>query len=137
MTAQFTPLRRDMASMGEAPDTDTPRATLPPSFDLAAVERRYGLRDRDAVAAYLQTHQKIVPVLLEAYGHLRARFPRSEISLRVETDYNESGIERHLVVSIATDLEPTQAVGKLHDFYRAWWLTNSARARGSIVFSLE
>ncbi len=123
--------------MSEAPDTDTPRATLPPSFDLAALERRYGLRDRDAVAAFLQAHQKIVPVLLEASDHLRAHFPQSDIYLRVEIDYNESGTERHLVVSIATDLESVQAVGKLHDFYRGWWLANSARAHGTIVFSLE
>ncbi len=123
--------------MSEASDTDTPRATLPPSFDLATLERRYRLRDRDAVAAFLQAHQKIVPVLLEAHGHLRARFPQSDIYLRVETDYNESGTERHLVVSIATDFDPARAVGKLHDVYRAWWLANSARARGSIVFSLE
>jgi hypothetical protein len=85
---------------------------------------------------YLKKHPFLVPLLQEIRGKLHEYFPDCPASLAVVTDPEEAGSEQ-MVVSVATSLAPHDAVGRLGQFDRDWWLDNVRRAQGKICVDVE
>jgi len=59
------------------------------------------------------------------------------VYLEVVPDYDSLEERWYLLASIATDLSPVDAIARLEDFDRAWWLDQPIREQGTLLFNLE
>lgn len=103
---------------------------------IKALEKSYKFRNDDAVRTFLMEEPSAAVLLSEAYGRIREYFPDSEIFIEVVADPETSG-ENELVVSIATDLSPREAIERLDAFDEDWWLEASDRSKADICIKVE
>ena len=89
--------------------------------DLDTLERLYVIADRNTVRSFLVQRPFLVPLLFEAYSEIAGLFGVSSLQLVVVTD-PEDAHDRHMILSIVTDLEPEAAVTRLQALDVAWWL---------------
>jgi hypothetical protein len=68
--------------------------------------------------------EAIAPLILEAYDRIRALFPTERLGLEVKTD-PEIANWRSLWITIYTKLEVDEALAKLKNLDRTWWLDAS------------
>jgi len=103
------------------------------------LEQQYTLIDRDRVLDFLSTHSYLMPILVGAHERVTAEFQGSRLFLRVVTDPDGMGPNNtdELVASIATDLEPLEAIGRLDRIDDDWWLDALPSARGKLIIDLE
>jgi len=89
------------------------------------------------VIAFLQSYQFLLPLLIEAYYWIEDCFgPYPQVFLEVVTD-PEAIDDRQLVVFIRTDLDPVEALAKLDQLDKSWWLKASHGSRGKLCIHLE
>jgi len=103
---------------------------------LRGLERLYIFKDQAEVSRFLEKYPFLVPLLLEAYGHIALHFPYSQVFLEVVSD-PEASSDSQLVAFIATSLAPGEAVNRLDRFDDAWWLDALDRAQGKLCVHLE
>lgn len=103
------------------------------------IEQQYTLIDRDRVLDFLSIHSYLMLVLVGAHERVTAEFPGSRLFLRVATDPDSMGPNNTdgLVASIATDLEPLEAIGRLDRIDDDWWLEALPSTRGKLILDLE
>jgi hypothetical protein len=89
------------------------------------------LETTSPVPAFLEKYPSLISLLPEIRRKLRDYFPDSPVSLDVAADPDEADREQ-LVVAVATHLTPSDAVGRLGQFDRDWWLDNLDRAQGRV-----
>src|SRR5205085_1660501 len=77
--------------------------------------------DESPVEALLDEHPFLIDLLPEIRGKLRDYFADSPVSLTVARDPDETDGEQ-LVVAVTTDLPPGDAINRLSEFDRDWWL---------------
>ncbi len=99
-------------------------------------EQLYTLRGREEVLRFIESHPFLLPLLLEAYNEIGNHFPRSQVFLEVATD-PEAIVEDQLVLFVATDLPPDEAVDTLERFDRDWWLNALDQAQGKLCIDVE
>lgn len=124
--AQDSPFRNSIES----------RTRIDIGWSIKALEHIYKFRNCDAVRTFLMDEPSASVLLSEAYGRIRKYFPDSEIFMEVVTDPDSPG-EKELVVSIATDLSPKEAIKRLDAFDEDWWLDASDRSTASICIKVE
>jgi hypothetical protein len=100
------------------------------------LERLYTFRERAEVLAFLERHPFLVSLLLEAYGEIGNYFSDSPIFLEVVTD-PEAFDDHQLAVSIATNLDPDEAIDTLEQFDENWWLDALDQAQGKLCIDVE
>ena len=88
------------------------------------------------VQALLNAHPSLIDLLPEIRGKLRDFFADSPVSLTIARDPDEPGREQ-LVVAVFTDLSPGDAISRLGEFDRDWWLDNLYRAQGKVCIDVE
>jgi hypothetical protein len=88
------------------------------------------------VHAFLAEHPFLIPLLPEIRGKLRDYFPGSPVSLTIVRDPDETD-RLQLVVAVATDLPPADAINRLGEFDRDWWLGNLDRSQGKVCVDFE
>jgi hypothetical protein len=86
------------------------------------------------VQALLDEHPFLIDLLPEIRGKLRGFFANSSVSLTVTRDPDETD---RLVVAVTTDLSPGDAISRLGEFDRTWWLENLDRAQGKVCIDVE
>jgi len=103
------------------------------------IEQQYTLIDRDRVLDFLGIHSYLMPILVGAHERVTAEFPGSRLFLRVATDPDsmEPDNANRLVTSIATDLEPLEAIGRLDRIDDDWWLAILPSTQGKLILDLE
>ena len=113
------------------------------STKLSSVEQLYALIERDRVLRFLEGHDFLAPLLLEAHNRIGDYFPSSRLFLSVAvdpeavpTDGSTSKVDT-LVLSIATRLDPMAAMVKLDQFDTDWWLNMLPQAKGNLCINLE
>ena len=109
------------------------------------LEQRYVLRNKDEVLQLLEKYSELNPLLLEIHKQIRLHFPDAQFFLRAITDpeaiddFEDSNDNENLVLSIVTRFQPREALDKLKQFYKDWWLKtpDQARVKEKISFNLE
>ena len=103
---------------------------------MARVAARYEFRG-DAVERFLQHHPKVGPVLIEAADVIPAYFGEgTPVALEVLHDPEADG-EPELYALIRSTLSPEDALARLRQLDRAWWLKALPRAGYRLTLSLE
>jgi hypothetical protein len=97
----------------------------------------YCFRDRNKVWAYLEPHGEILPVLVEAYGHIQAQFGSGTpvvLSVISEPTNRQSA---ELFALISTSLPVAQALAAMRRFDEEWWLDVPEHQTGALNFDIE
>lgn len=106
-----------------------------PQADIETLEQLYTFRGRTEVLAFLDKYPFLVPILLEAPEKICYYFPDSQLFLEVVPDA-EIIDWIQLVLSILINIDPYEAVNKLHQLDLEWWLKNTTNEMRSKLFTL-
>jgi hypothetical protein len=88
------------------------------------------------VQTFLDENAFLMPLLPEIRRKLRDYFPDSPVSLTVACDPDETD-RLQLVVAVATNLSPGDAINRFGEFDRDWWLDNLDRSQGRVCIDFE
>jgi hypothetical protein len=114
-----------------------PQTDIQYRLQLQTLERWFILRgERAEILYFLEIYPFLVPLLFESYAEIERYFSHPLVYLGVATDPEEFTIDQ-LTVSIATALNPEDAVHALNEFDKAWWLNSLKRAQGKLCITLE
>jgi hypothetical protein len=106
-------------------------------FEILSLEQLYTFRGRLEVQRFLEEYPVLAPLLLEAYGKIGSYFgPYPEVALEVVTD-PEAADDRQLFAFIGTCLSPDEALDRLEQFDKSWWLSALDRAEGNLCIHVE
>ncbi len=101
------------------------------------VAHGFRLRDEARVRAFLGEHPQLVPLSLEVHDAApRYMGPETAIPLEVVSDPEAKNAEE-LYALVQTRLAPDQALDKLHEFDRHWWIERVPRAGGKLTVIVE
>lgn len=113
---------------------------------LPLLEQRFTLRERDEVLALFQKYPLLSLYLLEIYSRIEPYFPNAQFFLEairepeaMSDDLERSSSDENLVISVVTHIRPREAVERLKQFYKNWWLSapNRADIKEKVSFNLE
>jgi hypothetical protein len=112
---------------------------------LRLLEQRYTLRERDEIIQLLEKYPLLSLLLLEIHRQIVPYFPGAQFFLKAITDpeadddLEATDDSEGLVISIVTHIRPREALERLKQFYKDWWLKTPARAKlkEKISFNLE
>jgi len=94
--------------------------------------KKYGAE----VSHFLEVNPFLIPLLREAYTHIRKYFPSSKLFLEAVAD-PEVIDEVQLVVFIAANHDPDEASEALNRLDEDWWLDAMERAQDKLCITLE
>jgi hypothetical protein len=100
------------------------------------IDKLYIFRDVNDVTSFLEENSFLVPLLQEAYTHIKRHFPDSDVVLEVVTDpeiMDEKALVAFIVVK-QTAKEASQALNRLD---KEWWLNALERAEDKLHITLE
>ncbi len=101
------------------------------------IDLLYTFRNRPEVEQFLQEHEFLLPLLVDAYPVIEKHFgPNPEVVLEVVAE-PESVDDLELVAFIRTNLSPDQALDKLHRFDDEWFLGVLDRTQGILCIHVE
>ncbi|MEC4991061.1 MAG: hypothetical protein SAJ37_20190 [Oscillatoria sp. PMC 1068.18] len=104
--------------------------------DVENLQRLYTFRKPTEVLTFLDRNSFLVSLLLEAYNHIRSRFPNAELFLEYVPDPEID--DPQLVVYIATSIvNRQQAIDNLEQIDEDWWLNVSDRTQEKIYITLD
>jgi hypothetical protein len=106
------------------------------SAEVQPLEQLYDFRKPIEVSHFLEVNPFLVPLLREAYIHIRRYFPSSELFLEVVAD-PEAIDEEQLVVFVAVNHDPDEASEALNRLDEHWWLDSVERAQDKLCITLE
>jgi hypothetical protein len=106
---------------------------------LKALEDNFDLVNRDEIIHFIQDHPALAPLVLEARRVLRGVFdPGSDLALEVLVDPDDDALDDcHLYLLIRTPLSSSDALARLDQFDKEWWLEHLNRANGDLTISIE
>lgn len=101
------------------------------------IKQLYASRRPEEVSWFLQAHSFLLPLLMEAHGKIAAYFGSCpDVVLEVIAD-PETENDRELFAFILTSLPPDEALGKLDQFDKEWWIDEADRAEGKLCIHVE
>ncbi len=104
------------------------------------LKQEYNFRDSppDEVLGFIEQYPFLATLLIDTYFEVRKYFPDGRIYLEVMAEPDsDSQDDIHLTAYVETKLNPAEAVRKLRDFDRAWWLNALPRAQGRLSIDVE
>ena len=100
------------------------------------IEKLYIFREANDVTSFLEENPFLIPLLLEAYIHLKEYFPDSDVVLEVVNTSEVVG-EEELIAFIVVKQDSEKASLDLDRFDEHWWLDNMDRAEDKLCIALE
>lgn len=126
-----------LAPMQPWSGTSSSSAVLASREFLEYMEHVYVIRNYMEVSSFLLEHPYVISILAEAYRVIQRFFGLgTTVALEVMAD-PETEDYRRLVASIKTSLRPREAIAKLEEFDRAWWLSAARLSRGVVCVHVE
>ncbi len=112
---------------------------------LRLLEQLYTLRDRDDIVQLLEKYPPLSLLLLEINRHIVPYFPGTQsfleavIDSEADEDLQAADDGVSIVISVVTRMQPREALERLKQFYKDWWLKspNRAKVKEKISFNLE
>jgi hypothetical protein len=102
----------------------------------SAIESLFSVRDRIEVLEFLDEHPFLSRILREARHHLERYFPILDLVLEVICD-PEAEDDKQLVLSVVSELNPTESLERLGQFDREWWLDAMHGVQNKLCINLE
>ena len=110
----------------------TPTERIAPLADL------YRFNDREAVTGFLQQHDFLVDLLVEAREHISTHFgPDTPTALEIFYDLDDEHEEPDLLALIETTLPPEEASAQLDRLDETWWLDALPRSQFILTITLR
>ena len=110
----------------------TPTERITPLADL------YRFNDREAVTGFLQQHDFLVDLLVEAREHISMHFgPDTPTALEIFYDLDDEHEEPDLLALIETTLPPEEASAQLDRLDETWWLDALPRSQFILTITLR
>ncbi len=100
------------------------------------IDKLYTFRDTNDVTSFLEENPFLIPLLQEAYMHLKEYFPDSDVVLEVVNTSEVVG-EEELIAFIVVKQDSEKASLDLDRFDEHWWLDNMDRAKDKLCIALE
>lgn len=108
-----------------------------PRQGIERLQDLYCFRPKEEVTEFLESHSYLVTLLLEAHPQIEKHFAgHPVVFLEVVADPDATD-DRELFALIGTRLDTKEALEKLHQFDRSWWLNALDRARGELCIHVE
>ncbi len=107
-----------------------------PSTNARPLEQVYHFRKPVEVSLFLEMNPFLIPLLEEAYDHIRKYFPSSNLFLEVIAD-PEVIDERQLIIFIDANHGLDEASEALDRLDKDWWLDVMERAQEKLCITLE
>jgi len=102
-----------------------------------ALEKLYTYRRPMEVKGYIKAHSFLVPLLVEAYDKIGEYFGSNPaVVLEVVTD-PEADDYRELFAFIQISLSPEEALSRLDQLDKEWWLDASDKAQNHFCIDVE
>lgn len=108
------------------------------------IEQWYTFRNREETLQIIEKYPVLNLYLLEIHNRIMTYFPGAKLFLQTiaesETvDKLEAFDDESLVISVVSHIRPREALERLKQFYRNWWLIapNRAKIKEKISFNLE
>jgi hypothetical protein len=121
------------------PAYGTNSQALPPAssdvFNLN-IDKLYIFREVNEITSFLEENPFLIPLLQEAYTHIKRHFPLSDVVLEVVTDPEIMG-QKDLVVFIVVEQKAEEASRALDRLDEEWWLDTLDRAEDKLHITLE
>ena len=99
------------------------------------IEQLYRLRNPEEVWRFLETHQYLVPLLIEAHDHIRKYFPTADLVLEYAADPEVAG-EEQLLLFIAIEQDVDRAHEAMKQFSHDWWFNAGDQADDDLCIVL-
>ena len=127
----------DVGSLAETLLHDSLTERHPVSVaELESLEKLYIWRGETEILQFLEKHDFLIPILLEAPEKIRHYFPDAQLFIECVTD--PEGIDDDMLeLAICMNLDPDEAVDKLNNFQEDWWLNLSNKIRQPLCPILE
>ena len=103
--------------------------------EVQQIEQLYRLRNPEEVWHFLEAHQYLVSLLVEAHGHIRKYFPTDALFLEYAADPEIVG-EEQLIVSIAAEKDVDEAHDALKQLDHDWWLDAKGQADDDLCITM-
>jgi hypothetical protein len=100
------------------------------------IDKLYIFREANEVTSFLEENLFLIPLLQEAYTHIKRHFPLSDVVLEVVTDPEIMG-QKDLVVFIVVKQKAEEASQALDRLDEEWWLDTLDRAEDKLHITLE
>jgi uncharacterized protein YuzE len=128
--ADGTPVGIDLLGVSEGIDlSDLPHGDAIVDLWIEQLGQKYRIEDYPEVLSYLIANPFLIGILLEAPGKVGGHFgPDTPLDLEIFTDPEDED-SQELFVLIHADLTPEQALQRLANLDREWWLETSALTR--------
>ena len=112
---------------------------------LILLEQRYTLREPDGILQLLEKYPSLSLLVVEIHRQIVPYFPKAQFFLKAfidpETndDLEASDDSENLVITVVTHIRPREALKRLKQFYKDWWLKTPAetKLKEKISFNLE
>jgi hypothetical protein len=99
------------------------------------LERLYQFRNPEEVWHFLEMHQYLVPLLMEAHSHIRKYFPTADLILEYAADPEVAG-EEQLILSIAAEQDADEAINVLMQLDYNWWFDANSQACNNLCITI-
>jgi hypothetical protein len=103
----------------------------------SALARAFQITDAEDVRAFLAAHPAVVDLLFEIRREARRYFGDTPMGLEIFRDPEWEGDEPELFVVIQTHLGPHEALERLHQFDREWWLAQRKTSGAPVVVTVD
>jgi len=110
--------------------------TSSPSTEVQLLEQLYDFRKPTEVSQFLEGNLFLIPLLREAYIHIRKYFQSSKLFLEIVAD-PEAIDEKQLVLFIVASHNPDEASESLNKLDKDWWLEAMERSQDKLCITLE
>jgi hypothetical protein len=100
------------------------------------LEKLYIFRNANDVTSFLEENPFLIPLLQDAYTHIKEYFPDSDVFLKVAHDPEFIG-QKQLVAFIAVKQTAEEASQALDRFDEGWGLEAWERAEDKLCITLE
>jgi hypothetical protein len=107
-----------------------------PRAVMTELGRDYQMTDQDEVLAFLERHPTVAPLLFELRGNIRRFFGEDPVRLDMFYDPEWPEDDPELVVNVLTELEPMEALARLHSFDDEWWIKRVSEIRPPVIVSI-
>ena len=105
---------------------------------IASLADLYRFDDQEAVTGFLQQHDFLVDLLVEAREHISMHFgPDTPTALEVFYDLDDEHEEPDLLALIETTLPPEEASAQLDRLDETWWLDALPRSQFILTITLR
>jgi hypothetical protein len=114
-----------------------------PKLSVDSIKYLYELRDSSKIEDFLEHHQDLIPVLVDAATKIRQAdfFPTAKLALEFlvdpEDDEDNTSVAGQVIIVIATDLTPEEAFNRHRRLQDSWWLDVFVRYGDRLGLDLE